>query len=824
MADVMIVFVLCTLLIVVSSDALPVCCDIVEMPRETRVICSGCRLHVVPKDLPSNTTVLDLSINYLISLEQDSFPDLPLLKILYLQRNNLVRIKSGAFDNVPNIEELDLTDNILEEVSIDTNVFKTLKKLKSLNIQRNNFHISKGYPGQALSTISTLEFLAIDIFEGFMFGKRFWNQTNLLKLYLSFRGKGGIALLNTSFDGVKRSNIKELNIIAPFRKIENNFLSPFVHLTTLIMINKSNKFSIHDALQGLYGIRERTMDLLTMRGFRYKYTNGEELGKSDMFNLGTICVRTLHLIGNAISIMGTDAVAAWTTKTCIEDLDLSENMFYLPQTFPLLALFRSLTYFRATHTQIRIDRKRRSFNNEQILYLPRNLTLFDMSYNALSGPLFNVTIANDNLNVLNIGYSSKNPKCSYAVIKGLVHLKELDISGVDCSQVHPNMFLEMPNLSRLTARKCNIEHVLRQNTPAIFKELYNLSSVDVSLNKLYILNSQLFAYQTNSLKYLNLSENYMDQIPTQVLYNLSVLENLDVSNNFIATLNYSQYSFLEEMKKKSKKFQIVLHGNPLVCICENLEFLSWVEATNVIYKKRELLCMTSEGIQVPIVELLETFDLFKDHCVSQTWLIVSVTLTVIFFVLGILAREAWRRSVSLRVMCRHPVESTKYTNDIYISYCDKDYSWVRNTLAPWLDEKQIEYCCEDKTFILGEDIADNIMDAIDSSRQTVFVVSYASLEREWTTFTMRLTCEYSFRVGRENMNIFILLDDIKKSEFPKLIRHYWKSIHPLRWPKECNINLERTDCARNKFWDGLSRRIPRRKSDLKSPHVTETIL
>ncbi|XP_069140331.1 leucine-rich repeat-containing protein 4B-like [Argopecten irradians] len=426
MADVKLLLTLWILLqTFLPSDALPVCCDIVGMPRETRVICSGCRLHLVPKDLPSNTTVLDLINNNIISLERDSFPDLPLLKILYLQRNNLVRIKSGAFDNVPNIEELDLADNTLEEVSIDTNVFETLKKLKSLNIQRNKFHLSKEYPGQALSTISNLEFLAIDIFEGFLFGKRFWNQTYLQKLYLSFKGKGGITLLNTSFDGVQRLNIKELYIRAPFRKIENNFLSPFVHLTTLIMINTSYKSSIHDALQGLYGIRERTMDLLTMRGFRYQFTNGEELGKSDMFNLGTICVRTLHLTYNGISIMGTDAMTAWTTKTCIEDLDLSENMFYLPQSFPLLVLFRSLTYFRATHTQIRIDRKRRSFNNEQIFFLPRNLTLIDISDNEISGPLFNVTIANDNLNVLNIGYSSKNPKCSYAVIKGLVHLKRI---------------------------------------------------------------------------------------------------------------------------------------------------------------------------------------------------------------------------------------------------------------------------------------------------------------------------------------------------------------------------------------------------------------
>ncbi|XP_069140325.1 toll-like receptor 4 [Argopecten irradians] len=814
----------CTLWTFRSSDALPVCCNTIERPGETHVICSGCRLLVVPKGLPSNTTSLDLSNNYFTSFERGSFPDLPLLKILHLQRNKLVRITSGAFDNVPNIEELDLTDNKLEQLSLDINVFETLKKLKEIKIQRNKFHIRKVYPGQALSAISNLEFLSIDIFQGFVFGNGFLNQTHLQNLYLSFQGNGTVSLLNDSFDGLKRSNIKVLSIKAPFKKIETNTLAPFGNLTTLKWRTLAVTLTFRDALQGLYGIRGRTMDLLSINRFRYIFTTGDDLRKSDMFNLGTICVRKLHMIGNAISTIGADAFIAWTTKTCIEELDVSDNMFYLPQPLTMLGLFRSLTCLRATHTEMNIVRKRSIFSRERTFFLPTNLTYVDMTDNSISGYLFNMTIAKNNLTVLKIGYSNKILRCSYAVVKGLIHLKELDISGVDCSEVHPNMFAEMPLLSRLTARKCNIERVLSRNTPAIFKGLHNLSLIDLSSNNLKFIHTHLLTDQKDTLKHLNLSGNHMDRIPTEILHNLTVLENLDISNNFITTLIYSHYTLLDEMKIKSNDFQIVLHGNPLVCTCENLEFLSWVEATNVIYKKRELLCMTSEGIEVPIAEFLETFEQFKDHCVSQTWLIVSFTLTFIFFVFGVLAREAWRRSVWLRVLCRHPAEATQYTNDLYISYCDEDHIWVRDTLAPWLDEKEIEFCCEDKDFIPGRDTADNIMDAIDASRQTVFVVSYASLEREWLLFTMRLTYEYSFRVGRENMNIFILLNDIKKSEFPKLIRNNWKIIRPLRWPNKSNTTLDKLTGAKNKFWERLSSQILRQNGEFKSKYVTETPL
>ncbi|XP_069140320.1 toll-like receptor 3 [Argopecten irradians] len=824
MADTKLLLTLCILLRTFPpSDALPVCCNTIEMPGETHVICSGCRLLGVPKDLPSNTTVLDLSNNNLASLERHTFPDLQMLKILYLQRNKLVRITSGAFDNVPNIEKLDLTDNKLEQSSIDMNVFEILKKLRTLKIQGNNFHISKVYPEQALSSISNLIVLAMDIFEGFVFGNGFWNQTSLQHLYLSFQGNGTVTLLNDSFDGLKRSNIKVLSIAAPFRKIETNTLASFGNLIKLKWENIAYTLTIHDALEGLYGIRGRTMNSLSIIGFRYRFTNGEGLRKSDMFNLGTICVKKLYLIGNAISTIGIDVMTAWTSKTCIKELDLSKNMFYLPQPLTLLGLFSSLTRLLIRHTAMRIFRKRSTFMRERAFFLPTNLTYVDIVDNPLSGYIVNITIAKNNLTVLKIGYP-KNFRCEYGLIKGLVHLRELDMTGIDCSEVNPNMFTETPLLSRLTARQCNIERVLSRNTPAIFKGLHHLSILDVSSNNLHFIHKHLLADQKKTLKQLNLSGNHMDRIPTEILHNLTVLENLDISNNSISTLNYSQYTLLDEFKIKSIDFQIVLHGNPLLCNCENLDFLSWVEATDVIYKKRELLCMTSEGIRVPIAELLEHFDQFKDHCVSQTWLIVSVTITMIVIVLVILTREAWRRSVWLRVWCRYPMEDTKYTNDIYISYSDEDQSWVREKIAPWFDEKQIKYCCEDKSFNLGRDIADNIMDAIDSSRQTVFVVSYASLEREWLLFTMRLTCEYSFRVGRENMNIFILLNDIKKSEFPKLIRNNWKIIRPLRWPNKSNTTLDKLTGAQTKFWEKLSSRIVRRNCDFKSEHETESSL
>ncbi|XP_033738025.1 toll-like receptor 4 [Pecten maximus] len=436
--------------------------------------------------------------------------------------------------------------------------------------------------------------------------------------------------------------------------------------------------------------------------------------------------------------------------------------------------------------------------------------------------MINVTIAKDNnLQVVDASHSYKSPSCSYGLIKGLVHLVELDMSDIDCSNPNPRMLAECPNLSRLTARQCNLGKVLATNS-SLFKGLYNLSFVDVSLNNLNSLKNNLFEDQKYSLKYLVLAGNNMDQIPYQMLKDLAVLERIDLSNNAISTLKKSEYHVLDELNSKSGNFQIVLSGNPLVCGCKYLDFISWIETTQLIYKKHDLLCLNPEGSYMKIDEFLKSFDEFKDSCVSQFWLITSAILTLIFFVFGVLTREAWRRSVWLRLMCRQPLEHSTFTNDIYICYCNEDSKWIKNTFAPWLDENGIEFCCEDKSFPPGLDIADNIMNAIDCSRKTVFVVSCNFLKHVYTTFTLRLTNEYSYRDGRENMNLIILLDDIKRSEFPKLVRKNWDVIRPLRWPNESNTTAYgKLTNAKDLFWKRLLKRIRRGNGQL-SPQVAES--
>ncbi|XP_021367182.1 leucine-rich repeat and immunoglobulin-like domain-containing nogo receptor-interacting protein 1-B [Mizuhopecten yessoensis] len=367
-----IMFVLCVLWILPYSAAFTAdCCHVTWTAEARNVSCSGCGLQDVPKDLPINTTELNLRNNSLSILLRESFFNLVSLKSLNLSMNKLFLISPGAFDDLGNLEYLDLSDNNLNLSSFATSTFRILNSLKCLNIQRNTLHLLKSYPEDALSYLSQLESLTIDIFEGFNFGNGFL-KTNLNTLEINFIGKEWVSLRNSSFQGLRNSNISYLNINAPIRKLETDYLSPFSKLTSFSLISRRT-MPIKGVLRALYGLRERTLESLSLIANGMLYDGMQHLVKADLLYLGTICVRELDLTNNSIGSITMEAIISWTKRTCLEVLNLSKNQFYTAQMITLLNLFPVITYADFSYMRYMRIRKRTIPFTKQVLFLPRHL-------------------------------------------------------------------------------------------------------------------------------------------------------------------------------------------------------------------------------------------------------------------------------------------------------------------------------------------------------------------------------------------------------------------------------------------------------------------
>ncbi|XP_051818767.1 decorin [Antechinus flavipes] len=93
------------------------------------VQCSDLGLESVPKDLPPDTTLLDLQNNKITEIKDGDFKNLRDLHALILVNNKISKISPGAFAPLGKLERLYLSKNQLKELPI--NMPKSLQELRA---------------------------------------------------------------------------------------------------------------------------------------------------------------------------------------------------------------------------------------------------------------------------------------------------------------------------------------------------------------------------------------------------------------------------------------------------------------------------------------------------------------------------------------------------------------------------------------------------------------------------------------------------------------------------------------------------------------------
>jgi hypothetical protein len=78
-------------------------------------------------------------------------------------------------------------------------------------------------------------------------------------------------------------------------------------------------------------------------------------------------------------------------------------------------------------------------------------------------------------------------------------------------------------------------------------------------------------------------------------------------------------------------------------------------------------------------------------------------------------------------------------------------------------------CLDQKTFIPGTPIGENIIQAIDSSRKVIFIITKNFLESDWGSYELEMTRMHAFRRGNANMVIVVIKGDVQMSSLPREI-------------------------------------------------------
>ncbi|KOC59528.1 Protein toll [Habropoda laboriosa] len=380
---------------------------------------------------------LILSSNSLTNLSSDLFADLPNLAWLDLRENN-VRLSPGIFDNVPELEVLELGNNMMEDVELGT--FDPLTKLQFLNLWRNKFTKLESGMFHKLASLHSLDL----------------NSNELTTLPEDVFAK--------------LEELEALNLFwNNFSSLPEGLLRHNVNLKNVNMYG--NKRNMTELPRGLFA------NLTNLEAVQLK-SNGLIRVPSDLFR-GSVSLKNVSLARNYIESLPKDLFKDLINLSML-DLHLNELTSLPDEVFSYLNRLVKLNLSKNHLTSI----SRRLFSDLrslQILDMQENQlkTIEDTSFNSLT----NLRVAffsnnqltfNNSLSFYQDEYGRKSP------FHGCTSLEELYLANNNISEIFGDWIISSLKLRVLDLKFNKIPNISTED----LQFLSNNIKVDLTHNQI----------------------------------------------------------------------------------------------------------------------------------------------------------------------------------------------------------------------------------------------------------------------------------------------------------------------------------------------------
>lgn len=356
----------------------------------------------------------------------------------------------------------------------------------------------------------------------------------------------------------------------------------------------------------------------------------------------------------------------------------------------------------------------------------------------------------------------------------LKNLNNLDISK--------NNFLSMPETCQWPGKMKQLNlsstriHSLTQCLPQ------TLEILDVSNN-----NLDSFSLILPQLKELYISRNKLKTLPDASF--LPVLSVMRISGNIINTFSKEQLDSFPQLKA------LEAGGNNFICSCDFLSFAQGQQALARVlvdwpdgYRCDAPSHVRGQRVQDARLSLSECH---RAAVVSA----VCCALFLLLLLTGVLCHRfhglwymkmMWAWLQAKRKPRKAPRRDLCY--DAFVSYSERDSYWVENLMVQELEHfnPPFKLCLHKRDFVPGKWIIDNIIDSIEKSRKTIFVLSESFVRSEWCKYELDFS---HFRLFDENNDaaILILLEPIDKKAVPQRfckLRKIMNTRTYLEWPTD----------------------------------------
>lgn len=746
-------------------------------------------------------------------ISKEAFRMLTKLKTLRLHSNSLTMVQSEWFTHMTELRVLDLSSNFLAR-DIGVTTFPCfLGKLEELDLSFN-YELQR-YPQTLTLSVnfSLLKSLKVLRLKGLVFQQLKQETIDPLKSLPNLE----VVDLGTNF--IKMTNLNILIELKSFKIIslsDNKISSPSDGKDAVGFSGGEEEPSLWSPMSP--AIQHQSKEVREIHYFRY-----DEYARSCKYKDKELGV-----------------VTSFVKRECSQfgkTLDVSRNnIFFLHSRFLNLGELRCLNLSGNAMSQ--------SLNGSEFTSLT-NLQYLDFSSNRLDLLYSTAFQELENLVVLDISYNNHyfESEGLTHMLNFTRHLKYLKTLMMNHNKISTstNTELESQSLVRLEFRDNRLDMLWRDGDTRYlnyFKKLLNLNVLDISqnnlnfipqpvfsglpdkLSELYIRNNKLKSFSwgklqlLQSLQVLDLSGNSLTTVP-RMLSNCAIslkkfilhrnkivkltpdflkgaynLQYLDLSFNHLKYIETS--SFPDDVVNRME--MLLLHNNRFLCTCNATAFVTWLNRTTVTIPRlaTDVICAApgaQRGHPVISVDLLA--------CQHQYLSIILYTLTtslvlsflILFISSHLFLWDVWYIYHFCRAKLKGYVRlhSQSDVYDAFVIYDNRDpavLEWVMKEMSVHLEtrgDRPLTLCLEERDWIPGCPLIDNLSQSIHKSKRTVFILTnkYIKSGNFKTAFYMahqRLMDE------KNDVIVLIFLEKVPcNSKYLRLRKRLYKR-SVLEWP------------------------------------------
>nr|ANG08885.1 toll family protein 6 [Oncopeltus fasciatus] len=705
----------------------------------------------------TNLYGLRLIGNHVTNISEKAFSRLPSLQILNLSRNRISKIQSGAFDNNTKLEAIRLDANQLNHIS---EIFKEVPSLVWLNISDNQLEWFD-------YTVLPAGLQWLDLHK---------NNIPELGNHYNLEAELKLQTLDVSFNKLTKVTANSIPDSIELLFMNDNLITKVEPHTFIKKVNLSRV--------DLYANQIEEMDLNALH-----LTPIDKDKPLPEFYIG----------GNPFQC---DCTMEWLQR--INTLDFHRQY---PKVIDLEAIYCKLLYSRERLYIPLVEAESNQFlcSYKTHCFATCSCCDFVACDCKMTCPL-NCSCYHDQL------WSANIVDCSSVGYTELLSSIPMDatevyLDGNNFGQLTSHSFIGRKNLIVLYANNSNIAAVNNHT----FTGLKRLQILHLENNHIKELLGFEFA-SLLGLKEIYLQGNMIHYIDNRTFVLLKHLEILRVDNNRLLKFQVSLFSANPYL------VEISLSGNPWSCECKYLQEMSaWLRSHYAKVIDAKYITCTINNRTNDLGRVVKDINIttcspyaggsrgIVDRKVLQDYLPLFFFTSIIFLVCLTLVFSALAYRRELRVwmytscgmsMCHRAAgfeDDDERLFDAYVTYCIKDEGFVTQVLAARLEE-EFRLCLHYRDFNLTAYVADTVIEAVESSKRTIVVLSRNFLVSEWGRIEFKSALRERLKERRRKL-IVVMLNELSPREVDPELRLYLKTHLCLQW-------------GEGRFWEKLRYAMP----------------